>query len=172
MPTLYLGLGSNIPPRFQWIGIGLGWLLEEGAIQGPKFSRAYLSSPWGLAVGEPYINLVIKAKTRLDPSPLLKALKAIEARVGRRTQYEGAPREIDLDILFYGDTVLETPCLRIPHPKIAERRFVLTPLADLSPGKIHPTLGRSVLSLLSTCQDTGLVMPVFCPIKLKVPSEH
>jgi 7,8-dihydro-6-hydroxymethylpterin-pyrophosphokinase len=74
-----------------------------------------------------------------------------------------------LDILFYGDTVLETPCLYIPHPNIPKRRFVLTPLADLSPGMIHPTLGRSVLSLLSSCPDTGLVMPDFCPISLSSP---
>lgn len=163
MPTLYLGLGSNIPPRFQWIGISLDRLLKEGWVQAPELSRAYISSPWGTTLGDPYVNLVLKAETPLEPKPLLEGLKDLEHRVGRRGQKKNAPREIDLDILFYGDALLETPYLRIPHPRIPERRFVLAPLADLSPGMIHPELGRSVLSLLYSCPDTGLVLPVFCP---------
>ena len=168
MPTLYLGLGSNIPPRFQWIGISLDRLLKEGLVQAPEFSRAYISSPWGMAMGDPYINLVLKAETPLEPESLIKGLKDLEHRVGRRGHKQGAPREIDLDILFYGDALIETPYLRIPHPKIPERRFVLAPLADLSPGMIHPELGRSVLSLLSSCPDSGLVLPVFCPISSRL----
>ncbi len=163
MEEVYLGVGSNIPPRFQWVGVGLDWLLKEGAIQGPVFSRAYISSPWGDgSFGEAYINLVLRATTPLTPEPLLDALKRAERIAGRKEASRNAPRELDLDVLLYGARVIKTPKLEVPHPKIPTRRFVLEPMLDLNPGLVHPGLNRPIRSLLASCPDSGLVLPLFC----------
>lgn len=163
MEEVYLGVGSNIPPRFQWVGVGLAWLLKEGAIQGPVFSRAYISSPWGEgSFGEAYVNLALRAMTPLAPEPLLDALKRAERVAGRKEASKNAPRELDLDILLYGARIIKTSKLEVPHPRIPRRRFVLEPMADLNPGLVHPGLNRPIRSLLALCPDSGLVLPLFC----------
>ena len=162
MEEVYLGVGSSIPPRFQWVGVGIGWLLKEGAIQGPVFSRAYISSPWGdESCGEAYLNFVLRAMTPLAAEPLLHALKRAERVAGRREAQRNAPRELDLDMLFYGTQTIKTSRLEVPHPRIPGRRFVLEPMADVNPEFVHPVLKQPVRTLLDLCPDEGFVLPLF-----------
>jgi 2-amino-4-hydroxy-6-hydroxymethyldihydropteridine diphosphokinase len=94
--------------------------------------------------------MAIEIKTSLQPHDLLAVLKKIEDKVGRKTTSRWGPREIDLDILLYNETVLETEDLIIPHPGIEKREFVLKPLADIAPDLVHPVLKKSISELLSS----------------------
>jgi 2-amino-4-hydroxy-6-hydroxymethyldihydropteridine diphosphokinase len=94
------------------------------------------------------LNQVVQAETSHAPQALLAYLKQLEGYLGRTATFRYGPRQIDLDILFYDDLVLDTPPLEIPHPRLAERAFVLAPLADLAPSLRHPVLGKTVRELL------------------------
>ena len=120
-----------------------------------EFSSIYETAAWGNEDQEAYLNQVLRLKTRLGPFALLQQLLDIERRLGRRrdpdTRWQ--PRTLDLDILFYGGAVIEMPGLQIPHPAMHERLFVLKPLAELQPERLHPKSGQSVQSMLDSCQD-------------------
>jgi 2-amino-4-hydroxy-6-hydroxymethyldihydropteridine diphosphokinase len=118
-------------------------------------SSIYETPPWGVLDQPAFLNQVVKGKTYLKPEALLAALKRLEKHMGRQPTVRYGPRLIDLDILFFDDLVLEAPGLTIPHPGLAERAFVLAPLADLAPELIHPVLGKTVRELLEkvNCSD-------------------
>ena len=96
----------------------------------------------------PFLNLVVQAETSLAPTDLLRRIEAIESKLGRQRVVPKGPRTIDIDIVLFGDVVTDTPELTIPHPKMAERRFVLEPLMQLAPTLVHPVLGRTIAELL------------------------
>jgi 2-amino-4-hydroxy-6-hydroxymethyldihydropteridine diphosphokinase len=108
-----------------------------------------------------YLNTVIAVETALEPEALLEALVAIENRLGRTREVRWGPRTVDLDVLLYGDRVIETPALTVPHPRMAERLFVLGPLAALAPEAVHPVSLKPVRQLYKECkarccrQDSG-----------------
>lgn len=118
-------------------------------------SSIYETAAWGNEDQEAYLNQVLRLKTRLGPFVLLQQLLDIERRLGRRrdpnTRWQ--PRTLDLDILFYGDAVIDMPGLQVPHPAMHERLFVLRPLAELQADRRHPKSGQSVQSMLDSCQD-------------------
>jgi 2-amino-4-hydroxy-6-hydroxymethyldihydropteridine diphosphokinase len=99
-----------------------------------------------------YLNAVLSAVTELDPFELLNFVKSIESDLGRQPSFRNAPRTIDIDILFYGDQVVQTEELAIPHPRIAERAFVLVPLAEIAPALVHPLLQKRVSELLAVVE--------------------
>ena len=135
-----LGLGSNVGNRLDYILMAIGRLKDLGEIG--KISTIYESEPWGVGDQEPFLNCVLELYTRLDPHTLLKELKRIEKEVGRKERFRWGPREIDIDILLYEDEVVETDELKIPHPLIKERDFVLVPMLEIDPSLKDPVSGE------------------------------
>jgi 2-amino-4-hydroxy-6-hydroxymethyldihydropteridine diphosphokinase len=118
-------------------------------------SSIYETAAWGNQEQEAYLNQVLRLQTRLGPFALLQQLLDIERRLGRRRDPDSRwqPRTLDLDILFYADAVIYMPGLQIPHPSMQDRLFVLKPLAELQPERLHPKSGQTVQSMLDSCQD-------------------
>ena len=149
MPTVYIGLGANLGNRRENIRAALARLAENPAIGVRTVSALVETEPVGGPPGQgPFLNGAAKIETDLDPADLLAELKRIERDLGRRDGPRWGPREIDLDILLYGDAVLETPELTVPHPGLRERRFVLEPLSEIAPDARDPTTGLTVQDLL------------------------
>jgi 2-amino-4-hydroxy-6-hydroxymethyldihydropteridine diphosphokinase len=116
-------------------------------------SSLYETAPWGKTDQPYFLNQVILVETILNPEALLQAILLIEEKDGRKRTYKNAPRTIDIDILFFNKLIIEQPGLSIPHPRIAERRFVLEPLNEISPEFIHPVLQKPIHQLLRECKD-------------------
>lgn len=152
--TAYIALGSNLAdPRAQ-VERGFAALdtLPHTTLVGR--SRLYRTRPWGVADQPDFINAVACVATTLAPRELLAALLAIEARAGRVRGVPNGPRTLDLDLLAYGERVIDEPGLAVPHPRLHERAFVLLPLADLAPGLEVPGRGR-VAELLARVDASG-----------------
>ncbi len=150
-PRAYLGLGSNLGSREQHLREALHRLDPRARLL--AVSPLYETEPWGVEPQPPFLNAVALVEPRLPPRPLLEALKGIEAALGRERGPVGAPRPVDLDILYYDRLVLDEPGLVIPHPRLHLRAFVLAPLADLAPDLVDPRLGRRVADLLAGLPD-------------------
>jgi len=154
-PAVYLGLGSNLGNRAASLRMALRHLPPLARVE--EVSSLYETAPLG---GEerqpPFYNAVCRISTGLGPEALLRHLKQIEFAIGRRPGPRWGPRPIDLDIILYGDQVLQQEGLVIPHPLLAERAFVLAPLAELSPELVHPVLGKPVGELLSALDAAAL----------------
>lgn len=143
---VYISLGSNLGNRIENLKSSLA--LMEPEISVKEISPVYETPPWGYTSQPAFLNQVIQGETYLTPAELLVFLKFIERRMGRVLTFLYGPRIIDLDILFYDDLIINTPDLKIPHPRIAERAFVLVPLFDISPEYEHPESGVTVSEML------------------------
>src|SRR5690606_14304884 len=119
-------------------------------------SPIYETPPWGYLDQPAFLNQVVRAETDLAPEALLARLKGVEAKMGRQKMVPNGPRIIDLDILFYDDLVFNSGDLSIPHPRMAGRAFVLTPLADLAPDLRHPASGQRIDEMLAETDTTGV----------------
>ena len=143
--TAYLGLGSNLGDRESNLNLAIDFLSERLKIE--KKSPVYDTAPVGDTNQPRFLNMVIRVSTRLAAPTLLFMAKGIEAKLGRVPI--DSPRPIDIDILFFGDQTINTPpSLVVPHPKLAERAFVLIPLADIAPDLVHPASKKSIKQLL------------------------
>ena len=151
LPLVFLGLGSNLGDRLAHLRAALEAL--EPAYHIERLSSVYETAPQLVTDQPAFYNLVCAGRTSLTPHDLLRLLKELEARLGRQSRYRYGPREIDLDILLYGDLVLETEDLTIPHPRLAERAFVLVPLAEIAPDLLHPVLKRPIRELAAMVSD-------------------
>jgi 2-amino-4-hydroxy-6-hydroxymethyldihydropteridine diphosphokinase len=147
MSTAYIGIGSNLGYREENCERAIKLLIANG-ITVTKRSSMTETEPWGVKEQPNFINMAVEIKTGLTPDELLRLLKNIEVDVGRLPTSHWGPRIIDLDILLYDDVIMKTPDLEIPHPGLSEREFVLKPLAEIAPDKIHPVLKKSVKKLL------------------------
>lgn len=145
--TIYLALGSNLGDRVGNLKSAVERLSQK--VNMKKVSSVYETEPVYYKEQPLYLNAVLSAVTELEPSELLHFVKGIESDLGRQPSFRNAPRLIDVDILFYGSKVVQTEELTIPHPRIAERAFVLVPLAEIAPKLVHPVTHNKVSRLLA-----------------------
>ena len=143
--------------RFAAINQALRWLLEVDEVSLIRVSSLYETEPVGYEAQDWFLNGVLAIETRLLPHPLLNALKSIERRMGRTGGIRWGPREIDVDLLMYGQCCINTPDLIVPHPEMHRRRFVLIPFAEIAPDAVHPILQRNIRALLSDLTEQTVV---------------
>jgi 2-amino-4-hydroxy-6-hydroxymethyldihydropteridine diphosphokinase len=158
MAQVYIGLGSNLGCREENLARALRRLSEisDGSIKVLRHSSIYESKPWGKTEQPDFLNQVAEVETTLEPKEFLVLLKKIERELGRTQDAERwGPRVIDLDILFWGDLILNDDDLAIPHPFISDREFVLAPLSELASHLIHPVTGRTVEEMLASISERG-----------------
>ncbi len=153
--TVYFSLGSNLGNRQENLDRALKLLSERMRLG--KVSSIYDTEPIGPVSQPRFLNLACEAFTHLKPEGLLALVKGIEQKMGRYSR-TGEPRVIDIDILLYGDQVMEAKDLIIPHPEMAKRSFVLVPLAEIAPDVIHPVLKKPVKELSKAIKEKQGVM--------------
>lgn len=152
MNEVYLLTGGNLYDRVSFLQNARRFIeMECGAVT--AFSSLYETAPWGKENQDPFLNQVLCIQTDLPAPALLASILGIEKKLGRERKEKYGPRTIDIDILFYNDDVIDTPCLQVPHPRMGERRFVLTPLQEIAPHKVHPSLGITISQMLMVCPD-------------------
>ncbi|MDQ1469343.1 MAG: 2-amino-4-hydroxy-6-hydroxymethyldihydropteridine diphosphokinase [Bryobacterales bacterium] len=155
MKLVYIGLGSNMGDRELLLRHALE-KLEEPDIHLLRTSSLYETEPIGLQEQAWFLNLVAEFETTLFPRQLLHRAQRVERELGRKRSVVNGPRTLDIDILLYGQTVMESDELTIPHPRYAERRFVLAPLAELDPKLRDPLTGRTVTEMLNALQGQAV----------------
>jgi 2-amino-4-hydroxy-6-hydroxymethyldihydropteridine diphosphokinase len=154
--TAYIGLGSNMGDKMTACRSALDLLGRAGRVT--RVSSFYCTEPVGYAEQEAFLNAVAEIETELPPLALLAACHVIEDELGRYRLFRWGPRTIDLDILLYGDEVIDTGELIVPHPQMATRRFVLVPLCEIAPQAVHPVSKKTISHLLEELGDTHRVV--------------
>jgi 2-amino-4-hydroxy-6-hydroxymethyldihydropteridine diphosphokinase len=145
---VFIGLGSNLGDREGYIERAIAALRATPGVTLIAQASLYETEPVGMEDQPWFLNTAVEIRTTLPPQALLQRFKAIEKALGRKGRKRWGPREIDLDLLLYGDRVICEPDLTVPHPELARRRFALAPLAELAPEVVHPVLRRTIAELL------------------------
>ena len=150
---VYLGLGSNVGDRLKFIESAIERIGDLEGVKLTKKASLYETEPWGVKDQGFFLNTAVEIETSLSPEDLHNEIKSIEQTLGRESREKWTQREIDIDLLFYGDRVIDEENLKVPHNRIEDRRFVLVPLAEMDPDLIHPVLNKSVKELLAETKD-------------------
>jgi 2-amino-4-hydroxy-6-hydroxymethyldihydropteridine diphosphokinase len=153
----FLGLGSNIGDRVEHLKKAIRLLRVLPMSSMEKISSIYETSPWGNPDQDAFLNQAIEIKTDMTPEELLEACQAIEYRLGRARAEKWGARTVDIDILLYDSILMDKTDLRIPHPQLTARRFVLVPLCEIAPDLTIPIANRTVSQMLQVCEDAGSV---------------
>jgi 2-amino-4-hydroxy-6-hydroxymethyldihydropteridine diphosphokinase len=164
MEEVLLSLGSNMGDRAATLQKAVV-MIGERAGEVTAVSGIYETEPWGFSADTTFYNMVAAVNTRLEPLEFLGVILSIESTLGRVRNPEAdsyTSRPIDIDLLFFGDWVIDASGLNIPHTRLHERRFVLVPLNEIAPEKFHPISGKKVLTLLEECGDLSNVQQITC----------
>lgn len=153
----FLSLGSNLGNKRENLRRALDALKKAAPVKVVRASSIFSTQPVGKAAQPWFINQVIEVETPLSPDALLCLAKRVERDLGRRGALRNGPRTIDIDILLAGNRVISAPRLVIPHPRMAERKFVLIPLKEIAPEAVHPVLGVEIAELLNRTADRSVV---------------
>lgn len=146
-----IALGSNLGDRLASLRAAVQGLADYMEIT--AISPVYETPPLYVTDQPSFLNAAVTGTTKLEPLPLLRAVKDLENDLGRKPSFHYGPREIDIDILFYDDDMVNVPELILPHPRLAEREFVLRPLADIAPDWRHPQTGVKIATILAQLPD-------------------
>jgi 2-amino-4-hydroxy-6-hydroxymethyldihydropteridine diphosphokinase len=157
LKTVYLSLGSNVGDREAMLRAALAAMPAAG-VEVVRTSSLYETEPQDYRDQPWFLNMVAECRTELFPVQMLRRMQKIEAALGRKRTVAKGPRTVDIDIILYGNVVMRTAALEIPHPRFRERRFVLAPLAELVPELRDPVSRRSVSELLAGTAGQGLRM--------------
>jgi 2-amino-4-hydroxy-6-hydroxymethyldihydropteridine diphosphokinase len=156
MRYVYLLCGSNMGNRQEYLGKAIN-LIHERIGDVEKVSALYESDAWGEEAQDEFLNQAVIVNSSIQPEALLVELKKIEAILGRTESFRWGPRTIDIDILLIDSLVYFTDHLQIPHASLEQRKFALTPLAEIAPDLVHPVSGYTMSELLDRCEDEGSV---------------
>ncbi len=152
MNEVYLLLGSNEGDRIAWLQHAVADI-KNTVGEVTKQSALYQTAAWGLEEQPDFLNMALCVHTGQSSSAVLESIRSIELAHGRQRTVKWGQRTLDIDILLYNDEVTDIPELTIPHPRMAERRFVLAPLCEIAPKKVHPVIGKTIQQLLDECPD-------------------
>jgi 2-amino-4-hydroxy-6-hydroxymethyldihydropteridine diphosphokinase len=162
MRTAYLLMGGNIGDREAYLDKAAK-KIEQNCGSIIRSSSIYETAAWGNTDQAAFYNQAVSISTALTPEDLLQQLLTIELQMGRTRNIYMGPRTIDLDILLMDDLVIHTAQLQVPHPRLADRRFALTPLAEIAPELVHPLLHKTIAVLLAECTDDSDVQKKIAP---------
>ena len=149
---IYLLTGTNLGDRRRNLQQA-GNMLKIRGVEIISSSLLYETASWGVGDQPDYLNQVLHVGSTMTPMELLAEIQQIELAMGRERKKKWESRIIDIDILLFGNLVLDTPSLKVPHPEIQNRRFTLVPLGEIAPGYIHPVFGKTISQLLEECVD-------------------
>jgi 2-amino-4-hydroxy-6-hydroxymethyldihydropteridine diphosphokinase len=165
MQKIYLGLGSNKGDRLAFIENAVDDITRIELTSLLRVSSVYETEPWGIRDQNFFLNCVAEITTGLDANVLSGKLKDVEKIIGRTNSSKWHEREIDIDLLFYGDMIVNSNNLRVPHAEVENRNFVLVPLNEIVPQLIHPVSGKTIAELLEASKDK-LEVNLFGTLKL------
>ena len=151
--NIFISLGSNLGRREQHLLDAIDLIVQLPDTNLVKQSKIYTTAAWGKTDQPDFLNMVLEISSALLPQQLMESLLQLEEKMGRVRNDHWGPRSIDMDILFYGDKIIDSLTLYVPHPELQNRNFVLVPLNEIAPGFIHPVFKKSIAQLLEACSD-------------------